>query len=354
MIIQDKTYRDVFQELYPLRSTRVPFVFLDGTLPPSLEKPLMDTVKVTTWRVLRTVTTRPEIAYAVVPSPHVGISNAIKQDLSQRLLTYTPQDRAIVFVRSRQMSRELAAHLGCQSYYSGIDKADDIYKSWVQGQQPTIVSTTSLGSGIDISSIRDVYFHDTPFTMIDFAQQSGRGGRDRQPSRATVYYDPHQVIPPNPVNIPFGSQVINLWVERDDICRRIFLGYFLDGVAESCVSLGAQLCDVCTRKLKEARPVIVQPFPPNPITQTTVDVPALPTTDHRPELPRAPPRELPSVAMPVAPPRAEPTHQPTHHIGPQPIPSALPRVQAECHPRNPFLSRQLIRDTAPALAGHRR
>ena len=97
---------------------------------------------------------------------------AIKDGLYARLSAYKDNDRAIVFVQSVARAEALAEFLKCGSYSSVGEDKDAVFKRWIKGNCKHIVSTTSLRVGIGVSSIREVYFENQPYTLLDFGQQS--------------------------------------------------------------------------------------------------------------------------------------------------------------------------------------
>ena len=49
-----------------------------------------------------------------------------------------------------------------------------------------MVSTSIFRIGVDISDIRVIIHVDEPRLLLDYAQESGRAGRDRQKSEAII------------------------------------------------------------------------------------------------------------------------------------------------------------------------
>jgi superfamily II DNA helicase RecQ len=46
------------------------------------------------------------------------------------------------------------------------------------GPSTVIAATSALGMGVDIPNIRSIIHIGTPRTLLDYAQESGRAGRD--------------------------------------------------------------------------------------------------------------------------------------------------------------------------------
>jgi superfamily II DNA helicase RecQ len=55
-------------------------------------------------------------------------------------------------------------------------------EAFMAGTQRIIVATSALGMGIDVPDIRCIVHIDWTFSVLDYAQESGRAGRDGSPS----------------------------------------------------------------------------------------------------------------------------------------------------------------------------
>ncbi|MCH5246475.1 MAG: RecQ family ATP-dependent DNA helicase [Muribaculaceae bacterium] len=92
---------------------------------------------------------------------------------------------AIVYVRSRRRTREIAAMLcsagiKAEHYHAGLDpeEKDKKQNDWKENRTRVIVATNAFGMGIDKPDVRVVVHYDMPPSLEEYYQEAGRAGRD--------------------------------------------------------------------------------------------------------------------------------------------------------------------------------
>ncbi|KAL6412376.1 uncharacterized protein AUP68_03578, partial [Ilyonectria robusta] len=108
----------------------------------------------------------------------------------------TREDALFSLMNTRQATEALAEEFGCDAYHREVDTRDgkaERLRVWISGLRRdqygdgrVIVATNALGLGIDVPDIRIVLHIEIPFEMADYAQQSGRAGRDGLRSEAII------------------------------------------------------------------------------------------------------------------------------------------------------------------------
>ena len=106
------------------------------------------------------------------------------------------QGSAIIYVRSRRRSKEIAeylneAGLNATFYHAGLEHEikDKRQREWQQDRIRIMVATNAFGMGIDKADVRLVIHYDCPDSIEAYFQEAGRAGRDGKQSYAVMLYN---------------------------------------------------------------------------------------------------------------------------------------------------------------------
>ena len=222
-------------------------VYLTATLPPSEAPAFFHHAGLASQDVqfLRESTTRKNIAYRVQQCAEPDLGQLVQEEI-QKVLAQPGQ--VIIYCRSVSQCQEIAELLQCPAFYrqvGGSDQKQSILDRLMQGQIKVIVATNALGLGINAPYTRTVIHVGVPDRIRDYVQESGRAGRDGQPSIALAIR-----------TFAAGARKLrlrerNLQSSMVDFlqgqqCRRISLDLAMDGRADrtSCQE-EEMMCDVC-------------------------------------------------------------------------------------------------------------
>lgn len=141
-------------------------------------------------------------------------------------------------------------------------------RSWLESAtSPWICATSALGTGDDVPNIVAVVHCGLPYGLVDYAQQSGRAGRDgTTPVKSIILDDGCNDDASQLASeyAKFSADALRAYL-RDSVCRRASLAVALDGQEGStCSSIPDCLpCDLCKRP---PSPVQCPPLCSAPVT----------------------------------------------------------------------------------------
>jgi ATP-dependent DNA helicase RecQ len=123
-----------------------------------------------------------------------------KLDRLLRIL-HKNQSSTIIYVSSRKKTEELANYINSKgfktvSYHGGMSSEDkqSSFDLWMTEERPIIVATNAFGMGIDKPNVRVVIHMDLPYSIENYIQEAGRGGRDGEKAFSVVLQNENDIL----------------------------------------------------------------------------------------------------------------------------------------------------------------
>jgi superfamily II DNA or RNA helicase len=274
------SYRRSMRALgWHVRQVRTQTVWLTATLPPALEAAFAERNLLTRPRVVRASTNRANLRYRLerYDGGRQSLASAAA-DLARpycAALGGSARDRLIIYCRTITLMEAVAAELGCLTYTGdgSVMSPEDRERAlarWESAEgSPAIAATSALSVGYDYAHVRCTIHAGAPELMTDFAQESGRAGRDGEPAECLILTprgaaaaaaaaggDGHH---PDP-----DRDSMRLYLSGQH-CLRAVMSQFLDAPADWrwCMRGEDERCGICPVAHLEPRPPGLR-VPPSP------------------------------------------------------------------------------------------
>jgi superfamily II DNA helicase RecQ len=258
------TFRKQMQQLGRLVAAETQMVMLTATLPPSEEDELFRRMHFDREQVkmFRARTTRTNVAYRVVPVDKALRGEEVEEvvlKMARRKIRQYKTGKIVIYGNSVAKVKKLAEQLACNAYFHDAVGKASMLAGFMERKQRVIVATSALGMGVDIADIRCIIHIDWPRTILDYAQESGRAGRDGLRSEAVIIGQEGDQRAPDDKQSEEEQALVRLYAQGDGTttrCRRRVLDEYLDGREgrEGCEE-GEERCDVCRGPAEEMEEV---------------------------------------------------------------------------------------------------
>ena len=186
-------FRPDYKELGNIRKTLpgVPVMALTATATENVKLDVMHVLGMDNSKVFTQSFNRPNLTYAILKKDR-SILGSIAETINQS----HRRQSGIIYCLSRKTCESVAKSLldthgiNAKFYHAGMDPAArvKVQKEWQSDVVHVIVATIAFGMGIDKPDVRFVFHHSIPKSLEGYYQETGRAGRDGEPSSCYLYY----------------------------------------------------------------------------------------------------------------------------------------------------------------------
>ncbi len=166
-----------------------------ATAPPHVRSDILSQLNIPKAEVVTTSFDRANLHYEVISVP----SEEAKDRTLIALLKRLPRPGVVYCATVKAVERvheSLARHgLPVAMYHGRMSKKnrDANQNRFMEEGNILMVATNAFGLGVDKRNIRNVVHYHVPGSLEAYAQEAGRGGRDRKPTRCVLLFSPDDV-----------------------------------------------------------------------------------------------------------------------------------------------------------------
>lgn len=188
-------FRPDYRSLSSLRTEfpRVPIAAFTATATRDVQTDVIRLLNLADPLAVRADFDRPEIFYRVRRKARVDtqILSFVRERPMQPGIVYRATRRSV----EETTARLRAAGIKAAAYHAGLPDQDRrrAQEEFVHDSVQVVVATIAFGMGIDKSNVRWVLHGDLPRSLEAYYQETGRAGRDGEPSEACLFFGPEDI-----------------------------------------------------------------------------------------------------------------------------------------------------------------
>jgi superfamily II DNA helicase RecQ len=245
LVFTSSDWRPKLATLKNLRLLPCPIVLLTATLPPAREAELCNSMLIQGATFVRASTVRPNTRYFVSWCEHgKSQETAVAIGRRQQQLLGNRRQKGVVYCHSKKQCEDMAEALECAYYHAGVADRAERLERWLE-DGGLIVATSALGTGVDFPGVVYILHVGMPWSMIDYAQESGRGGRAGERVDSVVVVEQGEVERTmQRKSEDLDVQAMGMFLLGSG-CRRGLMSSYLDGKRVGCNDIESAGCDRC-------------------------------------------------------------------------------------------------------------
>ena len=264
-LVSQREFRGIMRRLGGLvRCVTRQLVLLTATLPPTLEDQVRVNLGCESLKVIRKVEDRKELKYTVKIfgkelKTMRNLNGQICLHIMRVMNNWNEGDRGLIYCLTTKWAEELADYVNemfgeetCGIYNAKMTKEErkEVLAAWKSGKIKLLAATSALGAGLDYGQVRLVIHQGHAGSLMDFGQESGRGGRDGKSAESVTMYWEGLEEETRWMMDERKKEMLE-WIRMKG-CRKKSLSVYLHGTGEDCLSQrDGEICDNCEKILND-------------------------------------------------------------------------------------------------------